>query len=348
MAIYALSQRDNETYDAAGKAIRDVYCVLKEYKPKMIWSIPKSKHKIVKILDFPYLIIYTFFNIGKGDFIFFSVPENVLKIKVVKLMKHIKKYKVICFINDLNAFRYGNLESTEAQEKINVELDMIKCADYAIVPNKNTIQLFENYHIEARMVATGVWDFIMDSEPNANEKFMDGKIHIAFAGNLNKSEFIKYLKPSGNIVYDLWGKLDENKKAQLPQGCIYHGVLKADEVPNAICNCSFGLVWDGTGENCIEGGLGEYLRYNNSHKCGVYLAAGILPIVWSESGMAHFVNENKCGLVIDRLDEIEQKVYEANTTILQKNAKKVAKKIRRGFYLENAFEQIFNDNVRAK
>ena len=54
--IYVLNQRREETFDAAGKAMRDVFAVLAEYGSKVIWSVPKSCNKFIKILDLPYLL----------------------------------------------------------------------------------------------------------------------------------------------------------------------------------------------------------------------------------------------------------------------------------------------------
>ena len=38
--IYVLNQRQDETFDAAGKAMRDVFSVLADKKAKIIWSVP--------------------------------------------------------------------------------------------------------------------------------------------------------------------------------------------------------------------------------------------------------------------------------------------------------------------
>ena len=68
------------------------------------------------------------------------------------------------------------------------------------------------------------------------------------------------------IIVTAKEQLEDKKKEELPSVCEYHGVLKAAEVPAAVCTMDYGLVWDGTGKDEIEGGLGEYLKYNNSHK----------------------------------------------------------------------------------
>lgn len=56
--IYVLNQRQEETFDAAGKAMRDVFSVLADRKADVIWSMPKSSSKFLKAADLPYLICF--------------------------------------------------------------------------------------------------------------------------------------------------------------------------------------------------------------------------------------------------------------------------------------------------
>ena len=377
MKLYALSQRSGETYDAAGKAMQDVYAILAQKGFRTVWSMPKSCNKYMKILDLPYLAGLLLFGVGKGDYIFYSIPENHMKIKLLKIFQKLKKYQIICFINDLNAFRYGNMESEEVQAKMREEASVIGMADYVLIPNKNTAELLQKNGVASRLVPVGVWDYLMTPEqilkleqavqteqaPQTEQAAQPGQdlqpeqvsengqpfkadIHIAFAGNLNKSDFLfqMQLPEESNIKLELWGKLDEAKKGKLPDFCTYHGVLPAAEVPMAVAGMDYGLVWDGSGADEIEGGLGEYLQYNNSHKCGLYLASGIPAIVWSWAGMANFVKEHDCGICIDRLGELKGKIYDADYGKLKKNAEKVATELRQGSYLSRAFNQILGSN----
>lgn len=350
MRLYALSQRAGETYDAAGKAMHDVFAVLARKGFRTIWSMPKSCNKYMKILDLPYLAGFLLVRAGKGDFIFYSIPENHIKIKLLKKLQKIRGYQIICFINDLNAFRYGNLESPEVQAHMRAEAAVIGMADHVLIPNKNTAELLRANGVTSHLVPVGVWDYLMTPEQEQKLQAVqfeatDRKIHIAFAGNLNKSDFLFHMKipENSNIKLDLWGKLDEAKKDKLPSFCEYHGVLAADEVPAAVAGMDYGLVWDGTGADEIEGGLGEYLQYNNSHKCGLYLAAGIPAIVWDRAGMANFVRENQCGICIDRLSQIEEVLENADYDALKKNTEMVSKKLRKGDYLSDAFDVILGE-----
>ena len=141
-----------------------------------------------------------------------------------------------------------------------------------------------------------------------------------------------------DVRMELWGKLDPEREKTLAEGCHYHGILSSDEIPFAVGEMDYGLVWDGSGKDDIEGGLGEYLRYNNSHKCALYLASGIPVIVWSRSGMANFVREHACGITIDRLGDLDQAIHTADYEKLKEAALAVAPKLWEGYYLSQAID----------
>lgn len=351
MAIYALSQWSNETYDAAGKAMRDVFFVLEKKGAKTIWSVPKKCPKYVKVLELPYLAAFLFFCAKKTDTLFFSIPENHIRIKLVKFMQKFKKYQIICFINDLNAFRFGNGDDPKVKEKMRAEAQVIGMADCILMPNENTRELLLKNGVKSKFISVGIWDYIMTKEQQEQLKTAQQKkqksaaVKIAFAGNLNKSKFLDTIPFSDEdgLQVHLWGKLEEERKQKLPKVCHYHGVLKAAEVPMAICEADYGLVWDGIGKDEIEGSFGEYLKYNNSHKCGLYLASAVPAIVWKESGMAKFVKEHECGILIERLSELPEKIKQADYETLKKNAVFVSKQLQDGYYLTKALQEALGE-----
>lgn len=350
--IYVLNQRQEETYDAAGKAMRDVFSVLADRGAKVIWSMPKSSSKILKVLDLPYLILFLLFRAGRKDYVFYSIPESRIKIRLLEKVKKIKKYQMICFINDLNAFRYGYKEGEELSPEAAAELGDINAAEHVLVPNAGSEAMLKSAGCHSHMVTVGVWDYRMSEAQEVAIEAQSTKIqkadgdrtgdvlHIAFAGNLNKSEFLSTMDIPEGIQMDLWGRLDEEKKATLPEALVYHGLLSSDEVPLAVCTADYGLVWDGTGKDEIEGGLGEYLRYNNSHKCALYLASGIPVIVWKNAGMAHFVREHHCGIAIEKLSDLSGAIAGADYEEIKAAAMEVAVQLRRGYYLNAAMDKI--------
>lgn len=128
---------------------------------------------------------------------------------------------------------------------------------------------------------------------------------IAIAGNLNPDKAgypysLIDLMPK-DIQFELYGP---GFNGESSNHISYNGVADPDKLPELL-NASFGLVWDGETINGCSGTKGEYLRFNNPHKMSLYLAAGIPVLVWSQAAVAEFVKENKIGLTIDSLEEIE-------------------------------------------
>lgn len=359
--LYVLNQRQDETFDAAGKAMRDVFTVLAEYGSKVIWSVPKNCNKIAKILDFPYLLLFLLLGVGKGDAVLYAIPENHMKVHILKKIKQIKHFEIICFINDLNAFRYGDVKPEDMDVQAREELAIVAMADYVLIPNRGTEEMLTKLGIESKLIPVGIWDYLMTKEQQKalderrkefrtaeenTEVLQKNPTRIAFAGNLNKSGFLPLMDIPDSISMELWGKLDDGRQKELKnaQGekCHYHGVLSSDEIPQAICMMDYGLVWDGEGKDEIAGGLGEYLRYNNSHKCALYLASGIPVIVWSKSGMAHFVREHACGVTIERLSEIEEQLAVADYKKLKEQALLVSGQLQEGYYLKRAMDTVLS------
>jgi hypothetical protein len=349
---YALSQRTKETYDAAGKAMRDVYDVLGQKGFQTIWSMPKQSKKYLKILDLPYLAAFLLFRAGKGDFVFYSIPENKIKIKMLKAFRKIRGYKVICFINDLLALRQGqDLPEHDRKRLLEEELALVEVGDYVLAPNDNMASYLKEQGVKSKLISIGVWDYMLSDETvgairkkqaQAAESREQGTVKIGFAGNLNKSEFLQKLpftKEQG-ISFELWGLIKKDTEQELAECCHYNGLLSSEEVPLAVCTMDYGLVWDGSGSNETGGNFGTYLRYCNNHKSGLYLASGIPVIGWSESGLSYLVQKYQCGILIDRLSDIPEKLADADHEALKKNAERVAEMVRKGEFLSRAIDEV--------
>ena len=46
-----------------------------------------------------------------------------------------------------------------------------------------------------------------------------------------------------DVRMELWGKLDPEREKTLAEGCHYHGILSSDEIPFAVGEMDYGLVW---------------------------------------------------------------------------------------------------------
>lgn len=343
---YILNQKIDREFNAAGKAMRDVFKVFTENGVKIMPGVPKDAAKWLKIFDIPILMFYMIFVLGKGDYCIFSYPENHFKIKLLKKLAPIRKVKVVCFVNDINSIRDGNFDKPEVKELIKRDMELIGSASIVMAPNKNSKAFLESQKITANILTVGTWDYIMEDEfsmGNVTHK-EDEKWILAFAGNLNKAPFIEQLDEvaGDNLKFHLWGNYDKT----IENGsCIeYMGSVSPEELPHYIAGCHMGLVWDGVSVHACEGGLGEYLQFNNSHKCGLYLASGLPVFVWKRAGLADFVEENQCGFAVESLDEITEileKLTKEEYEKLLVNVKRVSENVRKGYYLKKVLDEMF-------
>ena len=122
---------------------------------------------------------------------------------------------------------------------------------------------------------------------------------------------------------------------------IYVGSFKPEELPGHLKG-RFGLVWDGPQANTCAGNTGNYLRYNDPHKTSLYLTAGLPVIVWNEAAVADFVKENKVGLLITDLSDLEEKLCDISETEYDDMCcatKNISDKLRNGYYFYKALDE---------
>ena len=234
-------------------------------------------------------------GIGKADKVLFSYPDSVYKIKILLLAHKLKKFRLIMFINDFEFLRQGEINTKQMFSELSF---CVKC-DKIIVPNEGAFNILHNYYgIEkSKMVPVGIWDYLhSDNERFNEENVIKPTGEILYVGNLDKSDFISGLQ-SLPLTFDLIGQHQKTFKAT---NLHYLGKFDSEDLPDIITDYKWGLVWDGSGYNKLP----NYLRFNNPHKMGLYIAAGIPVIVWAKSGQKAFVDKYHCGITIERLDDI--------------------------------------------
>ena len=107
----------------------------------------------------------------------------------------------------------------------------------------------------------------------------------------------------------------------------------------------FGLVWYG------DEYWHQYMKYNNTFKLSTYLAAGIPVIVPKGISNQYLIEKNHLGLVMDSLDEAEEKVRNMEEVEYQEYVQYVqhfAPLIRNGYFtkkfLIDAIHALLRDN----
>ena len=260
---------------------------------------------------------------------------------------HVKKaqkkgVKVHFIIHDLEALRYVNVENFPLKHKIRIQVQesgLLGAADGIIAHNPIMKSVLVDKGIaENKIVSLGIFDYLI---PNFQEKTgLTKNLPIIVAGNLAQEKAGYLYQLPARPAYNLYGVgFDENRALANET---YFGSFLPDELPVAL-EGGFGLVWDGDSAETCSGVFGEYLRYNNSHKASLYLAAGFPLVVWKQSALSHFVFENSCGIAVESLHDLSQAIAQLDDKDYQDllvNAKRIGQKIRNGSYLTNALNKV--------
>ena len=93
----------------------------------------------------------------------------------------------------------------------------------------------------------------------------------------------------------------------------------------------------------IEGAYGEYLKINNPHKTSLYIASGLPVVIWSQAALAQFVLKYNCGIVVDSLNDLHDKLSqiteEEYNRILQSTLE-TSKKLRSGYFTKTVVKKL--------
>lgn len=338
MTKYFLKQKTGgkEGKNAAFKAMHDVETMLKALGYIPIPGIIKECGIIKKLLNFPRLFFFLL-SLNKKDIILFVIPETAFKIKIINFVKALKHFSTICFVDDFNVLR---IQSPTKQ--IRKAIKLIDASSCILVPNQNfATYIQQNGAHKSILIPVQVWDYLSEFTA-CGIKSNQNKLQIAYAGNLGawKCPYIFKLNKinKSRLRFHLWGE-HINDTIPLPSNCIYEGAVTPDKIPTVLQQYGWGLAWDG---EALDGGVGIsgiYTKYNNTHKCGLYLAAGLPIIAWENSGMAAYIRKQQVGICIQSLSdlpEVIEKMQDAEYLELCKNALAESPKIRSGYYFKTA------------
>lgn len=335
---FGISNRKN----AGSKAMKDVMHLLDSEGYQAMPALPVTANKVIKLLiDIPLLVLVVLFFVRTRGTVIYVIPSNAFRVKLLALLHRLLGFRLICFINDVEQLRM-----TTSTDYAKEEMKSIAAADCILAPNEQSIHILKHqFDIHQPMIAVGVWDYLSEYIPTLyDEKQTGSSKEIAYAGNLKKSPFI-YSLGAVPLHFTLWG---EGAEQELPENVGHQGAVTPDELPPLLNQCAWGLVWDGPLIETCDGPLGTYLRFNNAHKCGLYLAAGLPLIVWKESGMAHFVESHGIGIGVesltglpDALASITPERYQR----LRQNVMKEGKLIRSGHYFLSALHLAERKNL---
>ena len=351
--IYYINALKTDDNTAGPKAPNDIYNLTKEYDGKEIIFNPFPVNK-GRLYQKAWLLskglmqwMKVFSMAGEGDVVIYQHPTYGigLNAKMIPLIQKKKKAKFIAVIHDLESLRLGVYKGVGHNYELANAADnqVLRYFDKIICHNDYMKKyLIEKGFEENKLVSLEIFDYLTDS-PMQNQ-VEEG---LAIAGNLSKgnSTYIyELLKTNPNYKLNLFGPYFD-KSTELGDKIEYFGSFPPELLPGELRG-KFGLVWDGESLETCSGNTGNYLRYNNPHKTSLYLASGLPVIIWKEAAMARFIEENKAGIVVNSLLEIENilnNISEEEYSQIKENAKKIGDKLRNGYYYKKALEKCLEE-----
>ncbi len=330
-----ISKNYADCYTASSKAKYDVESVLKDLSFKNI-GLPQMKcHN---------LFFGRIWTVASHIMALLSMPRNQLCFLQyptygyfrVLMRAKTKGNTVVTLIHDLNAWRFnGNIQK---------EIDGFSASDYIIVHTNKMKDIFVSFYpdMKEKLVVLNIFDYLYDNEITpVNSAEWQAPFQIAFAGNLQKSQFLLDIKNDENIKWNLFGE-GWDAEAYSNSSFTYHGCFPPEELYKHLSS-HFGLVWDG-GRNGTENNVNKsYLGLIAPHKISLYLSSGIPVIVWDKSAMADFVIQNKIGIAVSSVDEIADallKLSKADYRMILENVQNIGVNLRSGYYTKGALLQI--------
>lgn len=324
---YSIYKRD--TGNASGKAKKDCLETLERMGFSHLYK-PSNIQKVRVIQQFLSLLFLSFSREKK---VFVLQYPAVHEMFYSMIKKNIHSGDVsIAVIHDLLS-----LQNDLNGEILTNEISFLNNFRYIIVPNLSMQRLLKDNGCTSRLVNMEIYDYLHDSSRDIkNSEYNDV---ICFAGNLQKSEFLKQLTLIRGKKFFLYGKDGEYLEGRNTE---YKGCLPADELVYLL-EGDYGLVWDGDSLEECSGTVGRYLLYNSPHKLSSYIAAGKPVITWKRAAISLFVKQHNIGIVVDSLKELETLDLQNGYDEYKSNVLELKDKLSKGFYLENAIEYILKE-----
>lgn len=328
------------TYNAWKKAPGDVARTLMSLGVEIYYFPSYKKNKFLsryfKCLCYLFQVL---FKVKNGDTVYIQEINGLVNLLCV--IVKIKHANLSYILHDLNYYRLGNSWGNQHREK-----SILSKMDYIYVHTIAMKKVIKSLGVTAKMPVFHLFDYYSNEPMIDYDKMIGLKKVIAFAGNLEKSQFLWGLNKMDipkEFLYRLYGVLTDEKRLTNEQ-ITYEGRFLPDCTGKV--NAGWGLLWDGNSIKSCTGSLGEYLKINSSHKLSLYLACGMPLIVWKESSLSSWLSEQGVCVCINNLMEIPSVIEaisdEAYLTLVN-NARKIGQKLRNGMFLKEA---ILNKNKK--
>lgn len=320
MTTYQYNVYTKETFNATGKAKGDIITILDNMGIQNLYH--PSSHRMIRIAQ-QWLAI----NRLQKD----KNPTLIIQYPAVvdAFIKRVSKgSRLIAIIHDLQSIR--------GTKSIKDEIEILNTFDVLISHNKAMTRYLKDNGCNSDIIELTAFDYLNDDVKTVPTNYQ--RKVVSFAGNLNKSTFVKRLAKVSDVDFKLYGMIDN---VATLHGVEYAGVLPSDEIVNEL-DGEFGLIWDGESVETCSGTLGNYLRFNNPHKMSLYLAAGKPVITWKSSAVAPFISENGLGIVVESLLDLSvilNRLSETQYNEMKMNVDKIRQKLIHGEYTKAAVKR---------
>lgn len=246
----------------------------------------------------------------------------------------LKMKRNVAIVHDIDSLRFF----PDDKDKIAGDIERLNWYDAVICHNEKMAAWLKKNGLFTKTVSMDAFDYLKNITVDLNHMV---PYRIAFAGNLDKSLFIKEIDRVVRHKFYVYGNLTKYK---IPQSIEYKGLFNPEELSGHI-EGDFGLVWDGESVDSCSGKNGNYMKYNNPHKMSFYISCGMPIITWKYAAIADFVEKNGIGFTVEGLHEIDgmlSKIDRAEYSNMLNNVETVRKKICSGYYTSKAIEKVID------
>lgn len=279
--------------------------------------------------------IRAFWTMRAGDLLVMQYPYFPLKgAGAARLALHLLQWKGVqtaAIVHDLDSLRRIGGAAAQWSDQV-----LLPAYDRLVVHNDRMARYLVSQGVKKPIISLGLFDYLTQAPQNARSKAKS----VCIAGNL-RSKKSSYLAKIRRIPLEwhLYGPGWTGKKSK---NVILHGQFTPESLPGRL-EGAFGVIWDGGATERCTGHYGAYLMLNNPHKMSLYLASGMPVIVWSRSAMAEMVKKERCGLIVDSLTEIPERIAgltQEDYAALAENARRLGEKVRAGAFTRAALRAL--------
>lgn len=236
------------------------------------------------------------YRIPKNEVLFIQIPAYNKLSKLIYRISFFRTKHIQVLIHDLQSIRTGSKSAFKDEQYILQRAEVI----IAHTPKMKDLLISRGVD-ESKIKVLMMFDYVVNNRNQLQRNYANS---ITFAGNFRKSLFLRDLDQCKDANFILYGVYHVN----IPKydNVQYAGKFDSDDIRKI--DGDWGLVWDGDSCETCNGLFGEYLKYIASHKLSLYIAADMPVVVWSESALSNYVQENSLGIVVDKIEDIPVKI----------------------------------------